>query len=53
LRLRTVSLSHIGAGGCKSEELLQQVFAPHGEVVSAQIRERADADGEPCPSALN
>eukprot|EP01047_Picozoa_sp_COSAG01_P007495 COSAG01_NODE_286_length_19421_cov_123.895663_9_plen_665_part_00 len=32
----------IGAGGCKSEELLRQVFAPHGELVSVQIRDHTN-----------
>jgi hypothetical protein len=36
---------HIGIGGCKSEELLRQVFAPYGHLLVARIRNRRDPDG--------
>ena len=36
----TLHVRHIGPGGCKSEALLRRVFAPHGELVGAKIRER-------------
>eukprot|EP01046_Picozoa_sp_COSAG06_P027231 COSAG06_NODE_2393_length_6959_cov_2.624781_1_plen_562_part_00 len=42
---RTLHVRNIGIGGCKSEELLREVFAPYGEMVSAQIRERVDDHG--------
>ena len=47
----TLHVRHIGAG-CKSEALLRKVFAPHGELISAQIRDRKDAQGSDTSWAL-
>eukprot|EP01046_Picozoa_sp_COSAG06_P017894 COSAG06_NODE_1230_length_10161_cov_2.903498_5_plen_526_part_00 len=48
----TLHVRHIGAGGCKSEVLLRKVFAPHGELISAQIRDRTNAQGSDTSWAL-
>jgi WD40 repeat protein len=48
----TLHVRHIGAGGCKSEALLRKVFAPHGELIGAQIRDRKDAQGSDTSWAL-
>ena len=42
----------IGVGGCKSEALLRELFAPHGELLAAQIRDRTDAQGADTSWAL-
>ena len=43
---------NIGSGGCKSEELLKQVFGRYGEVLSATIRDRVDNTGQDTSWAL-
>ena len=40
---RTLHVRNIGIGGCKTEVLLEQTFAPYGNMVAALIRDRVDA----------